>query len=954
MIGHTISHYRITEKLGSGGMGVVYKAQDIRLDRAVALKFLPENLANDPQALERFRREAHAASGLNHPGICTIYDIGEVPVQAGERVGHPFMAMEFIAGETLRNHIHGQPLPLEEALSLGIQIADALDAAHSQGIVHRDIKPANIFVNQRGQAKVLDFGLAKLIPKGVAAGAGASSDSVQESLSIVGLISGTPSYMSPEQVRGDDLDPRSDIFSLGLLLYEMATGKQAFGGGTGGAIIEAILTRPPAPVQTVNPSVPPRLEEIINKALTKDRDQRYQSAAQICSDLRQLKLGIESGQTVRLLTSTVATRSRNRKWLAVAGIAAGAVLMLALGYWLWNARRARALNETDTIVLADFNNKTGDPVFDDTLQQGLAVQLEQSPFLSLVSDQRVQQALQLMGQPRGAKLTPEIARGLCARTGSKAYLSGSISSLGSQYVIDISAVNCQTGDDLARKQVTADSKEHVLKALGEASTQLRATLGESLKTVQKLDAPIEQATTPSLDALQAYSLGRKALLLKGEYGDAENLFEHAIALDPNFAMAYATLGTAYHNSGEKNLAAENTKKAYELRARVSEWERLYIETHYYQFVTGDMEKASQTYELWAQTYPREQVARNNLGIVYENLGQHEKALTEFRASGEVAPPDALYYGNLATTYLHLNRFDEAAATAKQGIAKYPDSDDLHFYLYQLAFVQGDTAGMTQQMQWSAAKPDAESAMLDYVALSAAYFGQLSRARELWQQAITSAQQAKEKERAADYSAVEAVQEAFFGDSAQARKDAANSVAFSNGRDAEYPAALAVALAGDSSRAEALANDLARRFPDDTIVKLDYLPTVRAELALARGEDSRALELLQTPIPYELGVPGPVNFSNSLYSIYVRGQICLHAHQGSDAAAQFQKLIVAPGLVTNDPIGPLAQLGLARAELLSGERAKAKTAYDEFFQAWKAADSDIPILKQARAEFAKLP
>ncbi|HUJ31532.1 MAG TPA: protein kinase [Candidatus Acidoferrum sp.] len=942
MIGQTISHYRIVEKLGAGGMGVVYKAEDVRLQRAVALKFLPENLATDELALERFRREAHAASALNHPGICTIYDIGE-------HDGRPFIAMEFIDGQTLRNHIHGQPLALEEILNLGIQIADALDAAHAQGIVHRDIKPANIFVTKRGQAKVLDFGLAKLVPKGI--GGDSSVDQSSGPTSIVGMISGTPSYMSPEQVRGDDLDPRTDIFSLGLLLYEMAAGRQAFGGGTGGIIIEAILTKPPAPVQSLNPEIPARLEEIIGKALHKDREQRYQSAAEVCADLKQLKRNVDSGHTVAMAAATLSTAGR-RKWVAMAGAAAG-VLVLVTAAWLFNARKANALNQTDTIVLADFANKTGDAVFDDTLQQGLAVQLEQSPFLSLVSEQRIQQTLQLMGKPRDTRLTPEVAREVCQRTGSKAYLSGSISSLGSEYVIGISAVNCQTGDYLAQEQVTADRKENVLKALDGASTKLRGKLGESLKTVQKLDAPIEQATTPSLDALQAYSLGRKALLLKGEYGDAENLLEHAISLDPNFAMAYATLGTAYHNSGEKNLAADNTRKSYELRARVSEWERLYIETHYYEFVTGDLEKAGNSYEIWAQSYPREQVARNNLGVVYQNLGQHERALAQFREAGEVAPPDALYYSNLVATYIHLNRFDEAASAARQGIAKKLDSDDLHFYLYQLAFVQGDSAGMTQQTQWAASKPEAESLMLSYVAGSAAYSGQLSRARELWQEAITSAAQAGEKEKAADFAATAALQEAFFGNAAQARKDAASSVAFSNGRDAEYPAALAFAVAGDSSHASALADDLAKRFPDDTVVKFDYLPTVRAQLALARGEDSKAVELLQPAVPYELGVPGPASFSNSLYAIYVRGLAYLQAREGAEAAAQFQKIIAARGIVVNDPIGTLAQLGLARAEVLAGDTAKAKAAYDDFLTLWKAADPSVP-LKQAQAESARLP
>ena len=482
MIDRTISHFRILEKLGAGGMGVVYKAVDTRLERSVALKFLPEGMSQDPQALERFRREALAASALNHPGICTIYDIGE-------QDNTPFIAMEFIEGETLRQHINGKPLPIEEILDLGIQISDAIDAAHSKGIIHRDIKPSNVFVTRRGQAKVLDFGLAKLVTKGVVANASgdSSSSSTEESISIVGIISGTPAYMSPEHVRGDDLDPRADIFALGLLLYEMATGRAAFGGRTGGAIIEAILTRVPEAVRSLNPQLPPQLEEIINKCIEKDRDRRYASAAAVRADLLALRRVTESGQTT-VFSVTVpaavvaATQKRNSGlgWKAVAIGSVALIAVLAIGGWLYNTRRAHALTQADTIVLANFTNKTGDPVFDETLRQGLAAQLQQSPFLSLVSEQRIQQELRLMGVPPESKLTPKMAGDLCQRLGSKVYLGGSISNIGNQYVVGVSAVNCQTGDSVAQEQVTANGKEAVLGALGSASTKIREQLGESL------------------------------------------------------------------------------------------------------------------------------------------------------------------------------------------------------------------------------------------------------------------------------------------------------------------------------------------------------------------------------------------------------------------------------------------------------------------------------------------
>jgi len=937
MIGQAVSHYKILQKLGGGGMGVVYKAEDARLHRFVALKFLPDELAKDPQALNRFRREAQAASALNHPNICTIYDIGE-------EAGRAYIVMEFLQGATLKHLIADRPMELQRIVEIGIDAAEGLSAAHEQGIVHRDIKPANIFVTERGHTKILDFGLAKVITRRKDAALGGSSAATEVSgqdLTGPGSAVGTVAYMSPEQALGKDLDAGTDLFSLGVVLYEMATGALPFRGNTSAAIFDAILNRAPVAPLRLNPDLPPKLEEIINKALEKDRDLRYQHAADFRTDLKRLSRATpEASQRFGAL-------ARHWKLLVPAAVA---IALVAGVLWL-SGRRATALSEKDTIVLADFENKTGDAVFDEALKQALAVDLDQSPFLNILSDRKVSATLRLMGRPPEQPVTGEVARELCQRVDSKAMLAGSISALGDEYVIGLNAINCATGDTLVAEQARASGKGEVLKALDNSAAALRTKLGESLTSVQKFATPIDEATTSSLEGLKVYSIARRTLNAKGNFA-ALPYYQRALELDPNFAIAYVGLAVAYGNLGQIMRASENATKAFALRERVSERERYRISAFYYTFSTGELDKANQSYELWKQSYPHDSVAPLNLGNVYIMFGQWEKALAETEESLQLEPNNAIASGNLASTQLALDRAEDARRTLEQTLAHKLDTRQLRLGLYDTAFLRGDQETMQQQLAWAAGRPGEEDWFLSAQSDTEAYFGRLAKAREFSERAVESARRADAIETAALWQASAALRKAEFGNAAAARQDAMAALALVPGRDVRSLVALALARADETSQAQKLADSLDKDFPQHTIVQGYWLPSIRAAIELHTKNGARAVEMLRTAAPYELGQSQPLTVG-TMCPVYLRAHAYLQARQGKEAAAEFQKIINHRGIVLNFPLGAMARLGLARAYALDGDKAKARAAYDDFLNLWKAADPNIPLLQQARAEYANV-
>jgi eukaryotic-like serine/threonine-protein kinase len=958
MIGERIAHYEIVDRLGRGGMGVVYRALDTKLGRHVALKFLPEAFADHPEALDRFAREARSAAALNHPHICTVHEIGE-------HNARPFIAMELLEGQTLAERIDGRPLAIETSIEVALQIASALEAAHAKGIVHRDIKPANIFVTSSGLAKVLDFGLAKSVTASRVGSPDSATVAGSANLTGAGSTLGTIAYMSPEQARGQDLDARSDLFSLGLVFYEMVTGRQAFTGETAAVVFDGILNRvPPAPSE-INAAVPPEVERVIARAIAKDREARYQSAAELAADLRPLRRTGDSGgafaatarastpatgawpSATQRVSAAPAPVARPRRAIWTRGLPVAAIVLIAAGAAMWQLRgRSQLLAESDMILIADFENTTGDPVFDGTLKQALAVKLEESRFLNVVPDQRVRETLGYMNRPAETPVTAAVAREICQRQGIKALMLGSVASLGSTYVVSLTAENCGTGDVLAREQETASGTEQVLAALDTVASGIRGELGESLASIRSSDTPIEQATTSSLEALKAYSLGEQKRNTSSDQ-DAIPFFRRAIELDPNFASAHAQLGTIYANLGEQQRAIEHRTKAYELRERVSERERLYITAHYHNGVKRDVGKALETYDLWKQTYPRDPVPHINSGTLYFSRGESERALESFLKGVELDPTRRLAYTNAFARYIELDRMDEAQALIEKQIAVMGETPTTHLHMYEIAARRRDRVA-TERYATLLENTPVEQNFLQIRSAELAFHGRLREALRVNDRYVELLKRQDLTERVAVAVSGTAATAALLEQKELAR-DQARAAAALDSKQPDFRINLAFSYAALGETASARRQFvLFKQEPQPVDAQLGALVDAAFEgfVALHTRRPQDAVKHLER-------ISLDTHHSLILTALVTRAEAFRALGRLDEAERDYRAALAhrVPGLFNLSY--PLARIGLARTLAASGNTAAAREEYDRILDQWKEADQDLVLLQQVKAEAAKL-